>query len=279
MTVIGRLAPTPSGYLHLGNLLNFVICWSLVKRNQGLLALRIDDHDQTRTRDHFVEQIFSDLNWLGFDWEQGPRSLEEWRVHSQIAKKEKYWQQLLGYQDQLFACECSRKDLPLGEDYPGTCLNKNLQFKKGSHSLRLKSGESHPILWRKDDQPAYHFVSVIEDRTLNSNLIVRGADLFEATKIQLEIERSLFQSEIVYGKSRFYHHQLILDSEGKKISKSEGGESLKVLRQQGKEAADVFTLLSERLGIKPCVELNDFLKTDWTPFLEVKKMGDSSEAT
>ena len=72
-----RLAPTPSGFLHLGNALNFLLIWQCARQNGGKILLRIDDLDSERKRPAYLEDIFESLHWLGIDWDEGPRSPED----------------------------------------------------------------------------------------------------------------------------------------------------------------------------------------------------------
>jgi glutamyl-tRNA synthetase len=85
-----RIAPTPSGYLHIGNALNFVRTWLMVRRAGGILRLRIDDIDATRTRPEYFDDIFRTLEWLGMDWDEGPRNAnEQTEIYSQSLRAER----------------------------------------------------------------------------------------------------------------------------------------------------------------------------------------------
>jgi len=249
----GRLAPTPSGYLHLGNLLNFVLTWALVRQKGGELFLRIDDHDEGRRRDHFVEQIYEDLKWLGFDWDHD--------LGSQVTKKEQYREQLNLCASHLFACSCSRKDLEGSRRYPKTCYDNN-DLKQKEVAIRMRGVSDDPILWRKDDIPAYHWVSLLEDREHHINLIVRGDDLFNATQIQKEIEQTLFPHQLIFSNAQIFHHPMILDQDGKKLSKSDGAMSLQAMKAAGMTPKDVFIKLSKLMGIPKQTQLKDFLAQD-----------------
>ncbi|MCR9203772.1 MAG: glutamate--tRNA ligase family protein [Halobacteriovoraceae bacterium] len=224
-----RIAPTPSGFLHSGNALNFVLTWALAKRAGAKLWLRIDDSDQTRVRDEYLENVFETLEWLGLDWDEGPYGLEDFKKnHSQSLKTEYYFSELQKVEG-LFPCECSRSQLKNELSYPKTCYKKNLDFKRGTNALRVLTNDSwdispeffHSILWRKDDLPAYQWVSLIEDRDHNVTDIVRGIDLFESTRFQSSLAK---RCQVEFGKN-FIHHRL-LEHDGKKISKSQKAPSL-----------------------------------------------------
>ena len=79
-----RIAPTPSGFLHLGNALNFIFTWLVVRKNQGKLHLRIDDIDALRFRPEYLQDIFYALEWLGLDWDSGPSGPEDFLSHHSL---------------------------------------------------------------------------------------------------------------------------------------------------------------------------------------------------
>lgn len=224
-----RFTPTPSGFLHRGNALNFVLIWWQAKLLGGEIVLRIDDQDETRVRDEYLENIFETLKWLGLDWDEGPRNANEQKAKfSQILKKDFYKKELLALEG-LFGCECTRSNLaPFGGIYPGTCRKKKLELREG-HAIRFNTDllnledESFKdfILWRKDDLPSYQWVSLIEDRDMKISHIIRGEDLRGS---------SLFQKSLAdYLGWRFpnhiFHHALI-KKEGEKISKATKASSL-----------------------------------------------------
>jgi len=181
--VISRLAPTPSGYLHLGNALNFLITWHFVRRRQGTLILRIDDADSTRTRPQYIEDIFRTLEWLGLDWDLGPSGPDDFQArYSQRAQKEKYWQ-AIGELARAYNCDCSRKTIRAkfgSTAYGGSCRNRELPFVPGTTARRIVVDRPLPengrpvdlgqtvgdfVLWTRDDTPAYQLVSLVEDES------------------------------------------------------------------------------------------------------------------
>jgi glutamyl/glutaminyl-tRNA synthetase len=221
--VRSRLAPTPSGLLHEGNALNFILTWWFTRFHGGELLLRIDDSDDSRVRDEFLDDIFRVIDWLGIDYDLGPRGVDDHKANfSQPSKKEYYYyelQKFLG--SELFGCACSRKELEGYKSYPGFCLNKGLTFEKERTSLRFKKnflGEfNQMILWRKDDAPAYQLVSVLEDRDSAITHIVRGQDLLQSTKFQKELYINF--SSLTFPLS--FHHELIVNENNEKLSKKQ----------------------------------------------------------
>lgn len=232
-----RIAPTPSGYLHLGNLANFLLIEKLAREHGAALALRIDDCDGTRARREYVEHIFETLSWLGIQWSEGPKNADEFYAdYSQVARKAHYFEKLRALASYTYACDCSRRDI--AGVYQGTCREKHLPHVPGKTALRLHVNDpglaasfGDVVLWRKDDGPAYQWVSVIDDLEMGMNLIVRGEDLRESSALQAYIA-SIVSPEGFKGV-RFLHHPLLTDEAGKKLSKSQGSESVVALRKSG----------------------------------------------
>ena len=125
--VRSRIAPTPSGFLHAGNAMNFILTWAITRASGGRLLLRIDDLDKGRYRREYVEDIFAGLEWLGLDYDEGPRSVQEleerWSQHHRLNRYQLLLDQLRA-DKRLFACICSRKEIrERSKDgrFPGTC--------------------------------------------------------------------------------------------------------------------------------------------------------------
>lgn len=225
MTEKFRMSPTPSGKLHKGNALNFVLNWWQARLRGASLLLRIDDHDETRKRPEYVEDVFEILEWLGLDWDEGPKDpLDFEKNFSQAFQKEFYREELLKL-PQIFWCQCSRSDLrECGGEYPGTC--RELGLESAGHAGRLNTDSIGPIvadlkdciLWRKDDLPAYQLVSVLEDQKWGITHVLRGMDLHSSSVFQLELARLMGLT--ISSKTSFLHHRLLTE-EGKKLSKSQ----------------------------------------------------------
>src|SRR5579863_8142302 len=127
-----RIAPTPSGFLHLGNALSFAITAAIAERTNAKILLRIDDLDRERVRKEYVQDIFDTLNFLEIPWHEGPRNFSEYETeYSQIHRLKWYQTALeqLKNSGQVFACNCSRAQIRANnpdEIYPGTCREKAL---------------------------------------------------------------------------------------------------------------------------------------------------------
>lgn len=235
-----RIAPTPSGYLHAGNLANFLLIEKLAKERGGSVALRIDDCDGTRARPEFVEHIFEVLSWLGITWSEGPRDTRDFYENfSQAKRKEHYFLRLKDIGHLTYACACSRKDL---ETAPCRCREKHLELVRGEHTLRLHVQDrvfaaefGDVVLWRKDDFPAYQWVSVVDDLDMKIDCIVRGEDLRPSSELQKHIAKLLVPGG--FGKVEFVHHPLLNDDQGQKLSKSQNATSVVELVRAGEDPA------------------------------------------
>lgn len=272
-----RLAPTPSGFLHLGNVFSFILTWLVVRKADGHLHLRIDDLDAERAKPAYYDDIFSTLDWLGLDYDSGPRTQQDCLYHwSQRHRRASYNQALerLVQQGAVFACECSRSLLaeqaPSGI-YPGNCRNKNLPLtlpnlawrinlsedsfiafrdaRLGECRIDTASAQGDVIIRRRDGIPAYHIASLADDLAQQITFIVRGEDLLPSTAVQLAIAERL--GEHSFCRVHFLHHHLVREDSGKKLSKSHDSLSLKALREQGITREEVYERCADFLGISP----------------------------
>ena len=279
---ISRLAPTPSGYLHLGNAFSFILTWLLVRRLEGKLQLRIDDLDSARLKRDCLEDIFLQLEWLGLEYDSGPQGPEEHLKHySQTLKIEDYREALSSLRQlrSLYACQCSRKRyLAISEDglYPKTCRDKKLDLDQPEITWRFKSesealsdtlffegsseedSSSKPlgdaVLLRRNGIPSYQIASLVDDMKNRSTLIVRGIDLYPSSLFQQTVAEKLGWA--TFSEICFVHHSLLKDSTGKKYAKSEGAYSLKDLKQENSDPGFVYRGVACWLGL-PDTDIND----------------------
>ncbi len=259
-----RIAPTPSGYLHLGNVLNFVLTKSECLRMGGELRLRLDDIDHTRVRTEYIEDIFRALEWLGIEYEHGPMGVEDFkRHHSQVIKRELYYE-ALSQISARFVCACSRKDvLEASQDgqYPGTCQQKELLFKKDKTCIRLRTRADFNfegisphlemrdfLIWSKEDLPSYQLVSVVDDLENGITHIIRGLDLRPSSAAQVELASHL-QREDRFRQIHWHHHQLLRSPRGDKLSKSRQDLSLKLMREAGMKREEIYQELARLMGL------------------------------
>ena len=289
-----RLAPTPSGFLHIGNGASFVATWALARAYGGSVLLRIDDLDAERMRLEYIEDIFKTLDWLGLDWDEGAYSVEDfsknWSQHLRLEAYEKALKDLQETGD-LYACNCSRKDIRLASTnglYPNTCRDKRLQKnenaanyekntawrivveadkvvqfhhlekipplsilsnfeqKTPTFSVNLSEQMGDFVVRQKNGLPAYQLASLVDDGLFGINCIVRGQDLLHSTAAQIFLAEKL--NDTSFLSTTFWHHPLLTDTQGVKLSKSEGATSLLDFRQRNNSAAIVVRQAAAWLG-------------------------------
>lgn len=248
-SIKSRIAPTPSGLLHLGNAYNFLIVYrETVLKRQGELMLRIDDSDSARIRDEFIQDIFDTLKWLEIPYGSGPIDIEDFKNnYSQSLKKKKYFAALNNIPN-TYVCKCSRTFL---KENHCPCIKEELIYSPGNNAIKIlvddleiKEDMGDFILWRKDDLPSYQLASLIDDIDNGINLIIRGEDLLNSTKAQFLLAELM--GDKVFTHAHFIHHPIIKNKQNDKISKSQGDGniselSLKHWREQGKDKLDVLS--------------------------------------
>lgn len=271
-----RIAPTPSGYLHQGNALSFLTTAALAQKTGAAILLRIDDLDGERARPEYVQDIFDTLRFLQIRWDEGPRNPEEcesqWAQRNRLSLYQNALQQLR-QEGHLFACTCSRAEvLRMSPDgaYPGTCRDKGIPLDTPGVCWRLHTAAEQMVqvkhvdgtvttttlprdmhcfvVRKKDGMPAYQLTSLVDDVYFGVDLIVRGADLWPSTLAQLHLASLLRQFRFL--KVSFYHHPLLTDAHGMKLSKSAGAESVRHLRERGGTLCDLQALLAQSGNMK-----------------------------
>lgn len=269
MPVNGRLAPTPSGYLHIGNAFNFLLTDYITQHQHGTLRLRIDDMDTNRVSDVYLTDIFETLHWLGIPWELGPKHLDDHRLHySQTLRRalyEEYIQQLQRT-GLVYACVCSRTSIKQFEGC--TCSRKKLAPDTTESALRISTDqvtitfedelanrcsinlhEVMPdfVIRRKDGLPAYQIVSLVDDQEYATSIIVRGQDLLASTAAQIWLSELLGIKS--FTSTQKYHHPLITGSDQQKLSKAAGDQSLYHLRKTHHDSSFLYQQLSFCFGL------------------------------
>lgn len=272
--MLTRFAPTPSGYLHRGNAVNALLVSWLAQQEGGRVALRIDDVDAQRLRPEYVTDIFDVLDWLGIEWQVGPRDPRDLPTSwTQARRLERYRGVVSAARAAgapLYVCRCSRSMLtgPPSGGCPGGCRHRDHRLVPGESALRLHvplgtvraidgSDVDVPatigdvVVWRRDDLPAYHLASVVDDEDLGITHIVRGADLRESTAVQQLLADALGLGG--FGAATVLHHGLLTGPEGAKLSKSQVGHSTLLVRDEATLAAvrEAAQRLGEPIGISP----------------------------
>ena len=255
-----RLAPTPSGFLHLGNAYAFAVTAYLISKTGGTLRLRIDDLDAPRVKSEYIQDIFDTLAWMGITEWSGPQDAIVFEKNfSQQQRLPAYFdciKQLIAT-GLTYSCNCSRSSLlAMGHHaYPGICRHKKPGVNEPGTALRLNvlpekmpvrffdyfTGKPHAIdlakemgdfvIRRKDGLPAYQIASFCDDELYGINTIVRGNDLLTSTAAQLYVAELLGKKNFL--NTHFFHHPIITLPGGEKLSKSAGSTSIKQLRANG----------------------------------------------
>lgn len=281
--VCGRLAPSPTGYLHLGNIWSFLFSWLAVRSCNGRLILRIEDIDPERSRPEFVSELVKDLYWLGLDWDEGPDVGGGNAPYLQSSRKEIYENHMAVLEEQglLYPCFCSRKELRsvasaphMGEysaRYSGKCRKLDVWQYKEMYSLGRKSslrikfdkkstrfvdkiqGEQFFsnedaggdfILQRSDGVISYQLAVSVDDAMMGVNLVVRGRDILSSTPRQI----FLFE-QFGYCIPQYGHVGLLLDGAGERLSKRHGSLSIKSLRASGLKPGELVGKLAFLAGL------------------------------
>lgn len=262
-----RIAPTPSGFLHLGNVLSFAITAELARRSNAFILLRIDDLDRDRVNPEYLQDIFDTLNFMGFDWDEGPHNVAEFEQnYSQMKRLDLYNEFLdkLCQKNLVYACTCSRKQL--NEGVACKCFDKNQRLSTPNAAWRLitykdtvciknyqeetvetglPEAMQNFVVRKKNGFPAYQLTSLADDLFYGIDSIVRGNDLWQSTIAQHVLAKVLGLDD--FGRITFYHHPLLTDRAGGKLSKSAGSTSVKYLHAHGKSPADIYKLIAKMI--------------------------------
>ncbi|WP_210520738.1 glutamate--tRNA ligase family protein [Hymenobacter terricola] len=265
LPVVSRLAPTPSGFLHLGNAVNFVLTWLLTRRTGGTLHLRIDDLDRARLRPAYLDNIFRVIDWLGIDYDHGPTGPDDFlRHHSQLLHLPDYNAVLRRLAQRPGLVRASTRSRTNGTEAavsletpgaawrahvaPGTEISLPDAW-QGQITVPLGSLMPDFVIRKKDGVAAYQVASVVDDLRLGTNMIVRGLDLKPSTAAQLWLASQLSETAVFNAlRVQFYHHPLLTNAAGQKLSKSQQLplDSGILTQAQGKQA--VFAAVAQLLG-------------------------------
>ena len=279
----GRIAPTPTGLLHVGHARTFAQAAERAKRANGQLLFRIEDLDAQRCRDDFAKQSMQDCRWLGFVWNEGPDIGGAFGPYIQSQRIKYYreiWKQLHAT-GLIYPCDKSRKDVEralvaphneddqepifptelrpdknLGSDAtePG---NQNWRFRiplgeeikfidqlQGAQSFTAGKDFGDFLIWRKDGFPSYELAVVADDHAMQITEVVRGADLLLSTARQLLIYRALN-----WTPPDWAHVPLVKDPQGQRLAKRTNGLSIQELRAKGFTADAVLSAPLNALSI------------------------------
>lgn len=281
---VGRFAPSPSGRMHLGNLLCALLAWLSAKKEGGRVILRMEDLDTGRCRRGYADRIERDLAWLGLSYDEGSGVGGPHGPYDQSQRTGLYVAALKELKDQglVYPCFCTRAELhaasaPHREDgltvYPGTCrglTGKQVRWKMRETgrkpALRLRVPEETItftdghlgefrenlplecgdfLLRRSDGLFAYQLAVVVDDAAMGVTQVVRGSDLLSSTPRQLLLYRLLG-----WRPPEFYHIPLLLGPDGRRLSKRDGTWAIETLETRFRPE-EVIGKLAYLAGLNP----------------------------
>ena len=259
--MLTRYAPSPTGHLHLGHVVNAIYVWGLARAAGGRVLLRMEDHDRIRCRPEYESSILEDLDWLGFEPDEGLHPLLRQSDRGDVYRDAI---ERLRRTHHVYACECSRKHIA-GERYDGFCRDRGLTEGSGRglrvrvaegverfDDLLLGAIEQEParqcgdlLLRDRDGNWTYQFAVTVDDMIQGITDIIRGEDLASSTGRQLRLRQMLGG----IGRPRFAHHPLILKPGGDKLSKSGADTGVRESRQSGLTPEEVIGRAAAAVGL------------------------------
>jgi glutamyl-tRNA synthetase len=267
---VGRLAPSPTGRLHVGHARTFLLAWWHARAAGGQVLLRLEDLDRARVKPGASAECLRDLEWLGLDWDGAPLVQSDDTTALAAALE-----RLLA-EGRAYPCSCSRKDIeralsaPHASDgelrYPGTCRARPPQAGAEALAVRLcvPAGEieledgiagrfRHDVqrevgdflLARRDGFFAYQLAVVVDDARAGVNEVVRGDDLLASATRQWHLQRALGLAH-----PRWFHVPLVLDERGERLAKRRDDLTLAVLRAEGVDARALVAWVAQSAGLE-----------------------------
>jgi glutamyl-tRNA synthetase len=273
--VVGRLAPSPTGALHLGNARTFLLAWLSVRSRGGTLLLRSEDIDGPRVKANATEQALADLRWLGLDWD-GEVVVQSTRLDHYRAAAER-----LLADGRVYPCVCTRSEIeeaasaphesgPDGPVYPGTCRGRfaslaaaraatgrepALRFRVDVEAVPFGDGcagaqagaiRGDFVVQKRDGGPAYQLAVVVDDAAFGVSEVLRADDLLPSTPRQL-----LLYQALGLRAPAFVHVPLVVGGDGLRLAKRHGDTSLRSLRERGVRASALVGYLAFLCGLRP----------------------------
>ncbi|MDB5392067.1 MAG: gltX2 [Planctomycetaceae bacterium] len=268
----GRLAPTPTGYLHLGHARTFWSAYERARQAGGTLVLRDEDLDRDRCRPEYAAAMIEDLAWLGLSWQEGPDCGGPFAPYRQSERIDWYleiWRRLAA-RGAMYPSPHSRKDVQLAVNAPQEGDSESLFpvalrppsgtgqgalepgpvnwrfrvpdgleviFEDGAlGSIRSIAGQDFGdfLVWRKDGLPAYELAVVADDHAMQITEVVRGADLLTSTARQL-----LLYAALRWNPPQFVHCPLVRDAQGVRLAKRTHALALRTLKEQGRTPEEI----------------------------------------
>jgi glutamyl-tRNA synthetase len=272
---VGRLAPSPTGLLHLGHVRSFLVAWWHARSRDGRVLLRVEDLDADRSDPRYVDALKWDLEWLGLDWDGAPR------IQSQHLRPMQEALDALAARGLAYPCVCSRRDVLLAQSapqlgvtetrYPGTCRGRyasvaeaerrtqrpaGLRFRVPEGVVPVRDAFADPVeidvgaeagdflVARRSGAPAYQLAVVVDDAEQGVTEVVRGADLLASTARQILLQRALGLTH-----PEWVHLPLVLDESGRRLAKRTDALSLEALRARGADPRSIVAWAARVSGV------------------------------
>jgi glutamyl-tRNA synthetase len=273
-----RLAPSPTGALHLGNARTFLVNWALARQRGWQIVLRIEDLDGPRVKPEAAAEAIDLLRWLGIDWDEGPH-YQRHDLAPYVAALER-----LAAQGDIYPCRCTRRDIeaaalsaPHGDEhelrYPGTCRPPEPK------AIDYQAFASQPVAWRfrvpsgqttftdrfvgrhahdlaattgdfiaatKEGLPSYQLAVVVDDARQGVDRVVRGDDLLSSTHRQLLLQDRLSLPRV----GEYYHLPLVVGEDGRRLAKRHGDSRLSHYRALGVPPERIIGLIARWCGME-----------------------------
>jgi glutamyl-tRNA synthetase len=277
-SVVGRLAPSPTGAQHVGNARTYLIAWLSARSCAGRIVLRIEDIDSPRVKPGAAKQALDDLRWIGLDWDGEPVIQSERLPLYEAALRK------LQEQELVYPCTCTRGDVERaasaphadheGPVYAGTCAHRRVadaaSLAGQTFAWRFRVAEGGPefadgfrgptridlrevggdfVVWKSAGTPAYQLAVVVDDADMGVTEVVRGDDLIASTPRQL-----LLYQALGLRPPRFIHVPLVVGPDGRRLAKRHGDTRLAAVRAAGVKPEALLGLLAWSCGWLPKIE-------------------------
>ncbi len=281
----GRLAPSPTGALHLGNARTFLLAWLSVREQGGRVVLRVEDLDGPRVKSGAAAAAIDDLRWMGLDWDEGPDCGGPHAPYIQTERAARYNDEIerLRVQRLIYPCVCSRSDIfgaasaphpgEEGPRYPGTCRGRfdsadaartvagrdpALRFvvpagpvdfddqSLGRLSIDVAAQVGDFVVRKGNGTAAYQLAVAVDDAAMQITEVVRGDDLIASTPRQILLYRALGQAP-----PAFRHVPLVVGRDGLRLAKRHGDTRIASFRRRGVRPERFVGVLAQWCGLKP----------------------------
>jgi len=296
--LVGRLAPSPTGELHIGHARSFLLAWWSARSRGGKVLLRLEDLDGERSTPAFIDGILADLAWLGMDWDGEPIVQSEGlpAIRAQLDK--------LIRDGHVYPCTCTRREVREAASaphddgasggYAGTCRGRfasleeaesqtgrrpALRFRVTHEPVRyrdlvlgdvevdLERDGGDFVVARSDGLPAYQLAVVVDDAAGGVNEVLRGDDLVISCARQ-----ALLQDVLGLERPTWAHVPLVLDQAGVRLAKRAGSLSLAALREAGVKSSQVVAWVAASSGQVPASDAGQKLAADFLGGFDLERL-------